>query len=112
MEKLCIFAEGLFFSLLLLYQSVQCPGTYDEQEGKSKAFRNEDNMQLQVLVSKGLHSLTGPDRDAPASLLRSQGGQLSVHQRTALFTLTWVHKALGARGPEIYFCPKPRLYEH
>jgi hypothetical protein len=106
-EKLSIFAEGLFFSLLNycieVYGNVWGLQTYDEQERHSTAFRKEDNMKLQVLVNKVLRSLTGLDRDAPSSLLSSQSGQLSVHQRTALFTLTSVHKALGTMEPSFSY---------
>ena len=102
-DKLRIFAEGLFFSLLNycieVYGNVWGLQTYDEQDRKSTAFKKEDNMKLQVLVNKVLRSLTGLDRDTPSSLLSSKTGQLSVHQRTALFTLTSVHKALGAKEP-------------
>ena len=44
-------------------------------------------------------ALTGFHQDAPSSLLSSKSGQLSVHQRTALFTLRSVHKALGTKQP-------------
>ena len=102
-DKLRIFAEGLFFSLLNycieVYGNVWGLQTYDEQDRKSTAFKKEDNMKLQVLVNKVLRSLTGLDRDTPSSLLSSKTGQLSVHQRTALFTLTTVHKALRAKEP-------------
>ena len=102
-DKLCIFAEGLFFSLLNycieVYGNVWGLQTYDEHNRQNTAFRKEDNMKLQVLVNKVLRSLTGLDRDAPSSLLSSKSGQLSVHQRTALFTLTSVHKALGTKQP-------------
>ena len=102
-DKLSIFAEGLFFSVLNycieVYGNVWGLQTYDENLRQSTAFRKEDNMKLQVLVNKVLRSLTGLDRDAPSSLLSSMSGQLSVHQRTALLTLTSVHKALGTKQP-------------
>ena len=104
-DKLRIFAEGLFFSLLNycieVYGNVWGLQTYDEQDRKSTAFKKEDNMKLQVLVNKVLRSLTGLDRDTPSSLLSSKTGQLSVHQRTALFTLTSVHKVPQSKGPLI-----------
>ena len=113
-DKLCIFAEGLFFSLLNycieVYGNVWGLQTYDEQQRQNTAFRKEDNLKLQVLVNKVLRSLTGLDRDTPASLLSSMSGQLSVHQRTALFTLTSVHKALRTKQPVYsYSALKPTL---
>jgi hypothetical protein len=82
-DKLSIFAEGLFFSVLNycieVYGNVWGLQTYDENLRQSTAFRKEDNMKLQVLVNKVLRSLTGLDRDAPSSLLSSMSGQLSVH---------------------------------
>jgi hypothetical protein len=93
----------IFFSLLnyciKVYSNVWGLQTYNEQDRKSTAFKKEDNMKLQVLVNKVLRSLTGLDCDTPSSLLSSKTGQLSVHQRTALFTLTSVHKALRAKEP-------------
>ena len=67
-DKLRIFAEGLFFSLLNycidVYRNVWELDTYDEEQIQSTAFRKEDNMKLQVIVNKVLRSLTGLDRDA------------------------------------------------
>ena len=63
------------------------------------AFRREDNDQLQVLVNKVLRLITGLDRDTPVATLTMRSGQLSVHQRTALFTLTSVHKAIRSKEP-------------
>ena len=51
-------------------------------------------MKLQVLVNKVLRSLTGLGRDTPVSVLCNVSGKLSVHQRTALYTLTSVHKVM------------------
>jgi hypothetical protein len=102
-DKLNIFAEGIFFSLLNycieVFGNVWGLSSYDETDRHSTAFRKEDNMKLQVLVNKVLRSLTGLDQDTSVSLLSSTSGQLSVHQRTALFTLTSVHKALKTQEP-------------
>ena len=56
-------------------------------------------MKLQILVNKVLRSLTGLDRDTPVTELLKTSGQLSVHQRTALYTLTSVHKAIQHKKP-------------
>ena len=57
-DKLSIFAEGLFFSLLNycieVYGNVWGVQTYDEHLRQSTAFRKEDNMKLQVLVRGGV----------------------------------------------------------
>ena len=102
-DKLRIFAEGLFFSLLNycidVYGNVWGLDTYDEDQRQSTAFRKEDNIKLQVIVNKVLRSLTGLDRDTPVSVLCSRSGQLSVQQRTALFTLTSVHKSIINKEP-------------
>ena len=75
-----------------MYSIVWGLQTYDEQERHST-----------VLVNKVLRSLNGLEHDVPSSLLSYQSGQLSVHQRTALFTLTSVHKALGAKEPSFSY---------
>ena len=102
-EKLVIFAEGLFFSLLNycieVFGNVWGLCSYDETNRHSTAFRKEDNLKLQVLVNKVLRSLTGLDNDTSTSVLSSTSGQLSVHQRTALFTITSVHKSLKTCEP-------------
>ena len=59
----------------------------------------EDNTKLQVLVNKVLRSLTGLGRDTPVSVLCEVSGKLSVHQRTALYTLTSIHKAMLTKKP-------------
>ena len=63
-------------------------------------------MKLQVIVNKVLRSLTGLARDTPISVLCSRSGQLSVHQRVALFTLTSIHKVLSNKEP-IVTVPNP-----
>jgi hypothetical protein len=102
-EKLVIFAEGLFFSLLNycieVFGNVWGLCSYDETNRHSTDFRKEDNLKLQVLVNKVLRSLTGLDNDTSTSVLSSTSGQLSVHQRTALFTITSVHKSLKTCEP-------------
>ena len=70
-------------------------------------------MKLQVLVNKVLRSITSLERDTPVSVLCAQSGQLSVHQRTALFTLTSVHRALTTTEPcYSYTCLKPPNPQH
>ena len=102
-KRLTIMAEGIFFSLLNycleVFSNVWGLDTYDETNRHSTAFRKEDSMKLQVLVNKVLRALTGLDRDTPVSVLSSRSGQLSVHQRTALFSLTSVHKVLQSQEP-------------
>ena len=102
-DKLIIMAEGIFFSLLNycleVFGNVWGIETYDETDRHSPAFRKDDNMRLQVLVNKVLRALTGLDYETPISVLSSRSGQLSVHQRTAVFTLTSVHKALKNQEP-------------
>ena len=101
--RLIVFAEGIFFSLLNycieVYGNVWGLGGYDETVRHSSAFRKEDNAKLQVLVNKVLRALTGLDNDTPSAILASTSGQLSVHQRTALFTLTSVYKSLQTKEP-------------
>jgi hypothetical protein len=95
--------EGIFFSLLNycieVFGNVWGLSSYDDQVRNSSAFRKEDNMKLQVLVNKVLRSLTGLDRDTPVSVLYISSGQLSVHQRCALFTLSSVHRSLATQEP-------------
>ena len=65
-------------------------------------------MKLQVLVNKVLRSITGLDHETPVSVLSSRSGQLSVHQRTAVFTLSTVHKVLKNQEPSYSYsllCP-------
>ena len=106
-EKLHSMAEGIFFSLLNycleVFGNVWGLSTYDDQVRQSTAFRKEDNMKLQVLVNKVLRSLTGLDRDTPVSVLTAKSGKISVHQRTALFTLCSVHRALSTKEPTYSF---------
>ena len=101
--RLNTIAEGIFFSLLNycieVYGNIWGLATYDVELRHSPAFRKEDNLKLQVLVNKVLRSLTGLERDTPVSVLSAKSGQLSVHQRTALFTLNSVHRTLNTREP-------------
>jgi hypothetical protein len=96
-------AEGIFFSLLNycleVLSNVWGLDTYDETSRHSTAFRKVDNQKLQILVNKVLRALTGLDRDTPTSVLSSRSGHLSVHQRTALFTIMSVHKVLKNQVP-------------
>ena len=102
-DRLTIMAEGIFFSLLNycleVFSNVWGLETYDDTSRHNTAFRKEDNQKLQVLVNKVLRSLTGLDRDTSTSVLASTSGQLSVHQRTALFTVMSVHKTLKNKEP-------------
>ena len=54
-ERLTVFAEGMFFSLLNycieVYGNVWGLNSYDETNRTSRAFRREDNRRLQVLVN-------------------------------------------------------------
>ena len=97
-QRLSIIAEGIFFFLLNycseVYGNVWGISTYDDQNRNSPALRKEDILKLQVLVNKVLRSLTGLQRETPVSLLAAKSGQLSVHQRTALFTIISIHKSL------------------
>ena len=106
-EKLKTIAEGIFFSLMNycieIFGNVWGLDSYDEQDRHSTAFRKEDNAKLQILMNKVLRSLTGMDSDTPVSVLTAASGQLSVHQRTALFTLTSVHKAMKSKEPSYSF---------
>ena len=103
-ERLKTFAEGIFFSLLNycieVFGNVWGLSSYDDQARHSLAYRKEDNMKLQVLVNKVLRSISGLDRDTPISVLSSTTGQLSVHQRCALFTLTSVHRSISSQEPK------------
>ena len=56
-------------------------------------------MKLQVLMNKVLQSLTSLLRETPVSTLVARSGQLSVHQRTALFTVVSIYKSLTNREP-------------
>ena len=112
-NRLNTIAEGIFFSLLNycieVFGNVWGLASYDYQARQSPAFRKEDNLKLQVLVNKVLRSLTGLERDTPISVLHAQSGQLSVHQRTALFTLNSVHRTLNTKEPcYSYSCLKPQ----
>ena len=102
-KRLTTIAEGIFFSLLNycieVFGNVWGLASYDYQARQSPAFRKENNMKLQVLVNKVLRSITGLERDTPVSVLCAQSGQLSVHQRTALFTLNSVHRTLTTKDP-------------
>ena len=106
-EKLKTIAEGIFFSLMNycieIVGNVWGLESYDEMDRQSTAFRKEDNSKLQIIMNKVLRSLTGMDRDTPVSVLTAASGQLSVHQRTALFTLTSVHKAMKSKEPSYSF---------
>ena len=106
-DRLNIVAEGIFFSLLNycveVYGNVWGLPTYDDHTRQSTAFRKEDHMKLQILVNKVLRSLTGLDRDTPVSVLSATSGKLSVQQRTALFTLNTVHRALKNHEPSYSF---------
>ena len=60
-------------------------------------------MKLQVLVNKVLRSLTSLPRDTPVSILTARSGQLSVHQRVALSTVTSIYKAFATKEPHNIF---------
>ena len=102
-EKLKTIAEGIFFSLLNYcidsFGNVWGLDSYDEENRQSTAFWKEDNQKLQVLMNKVLRSLTGLEYETPVTVLLESSGQLSVHQRSALFTLTSVHKTLHSKNP-------------
>ena len=106
-ERLSIIAEGIFFSLLNycieVYGNVWGLSSYDDQTRHSPALRKEDIMKLQVLVNKVLRSLTSLPRDTPVSILTDRSGQLSVHQRVALSTVTSIYKALTTKEPHNMF---------
>ena len=103
-DKLNTIAEGIFFSLLnycvKVFGYVWGLPTYDDQLRHSTAFRKEDHMKLQILVNR---SLTGLDRDTPVFVLASTSGKLTVQQRTALFTLNTVHRAVQSHEPAYSF---------
>ena len=82
-----------------IYGNIWGLSTYDDQQRLSIAFTKDDNSKLQILVNKVLRSLTGLDRDTPVTQLQKTSGLLSVHQRTALYTLTSVHKAIQQKKP-------------
>ena len=66
------------------------------------------NSKLQFLVNKMLRSLTGLDSDTPLAVLHTTCGQLSVKQRTAMFTLLSVHKSIQKKQPIYnYSCFQP-----
>ena len=102
-ERLNILAEGIFFSLLNycieVYGNVWGLPTYDDQTRQSPALRKEDLLKLQILMNKVLRSLTSLPKDTPVSILLAKSGQLSVHQRTALYTATSVHKSIITKEP-------------
>ena len=104
MERLSIIAEGIFFSLLNycieVYGNVWGLSSYDDQSRHSPSLRKEDIAKLQVLVNKVLRSLTSLPRDTPVSILTARTGQLSVHQRVALSTVTSIYKALTTGEPQ------------
>ena len=102
-KNLKMMAEGIFFSLLNycieVYGHVWGLATYDDHSRKSTAFTKDDNAKLQILVNKVLRSLTGLDRDTPVVTLHATSGQLSVQQRTAMFTIVSVHKSIQKKQP-------------
>ena len=102
-ERLSILAEGIFFSLLNycieVYGNVWGLPTYDDQSRQSPALRKEDLLKLQILMNKVLRSLTSLPIDTPVSVLLDKSGQLSVHQRTALYTATSIHKSITTKEP-------------
>ena len=102
-KKLQTISEGIFFSLLNycieVYGNVWGLSTYDDQTRNSTAFTKDDNMKLQVIVNKVLRSLTGLDNYTPVTKLCEASDKLSVHQRTALYTVSSVHKALQLHKP-------------
>ena len=106
-QKLKMISEGIFFYLLNycieVYGSVWGLKTYDDQARNSIAYTEEDNRKLQILVNKVLRSLTGSDRDTPVTILHDESGQLPVHQRCALYTLTNVHKDINKKKPDYSF---------
>ena len=72
--------------------------SYDEENRQGTAFWKEDNQKLQVLMNKVLRSLTGLEYETPVTVLLESSGQLSVHQRSALFTQMSVHKTLHSKN--------------
>ena len=50
-------------------------------------------------MDKVLRCLTSLPRETPVSTLIAKSGQLSVHQRTALYTVTSVHKSMITKEP-------------
>ena len=106
-ERLNILAEGIFFSLLNycieVYGNIWGLPTYDDQARQSPALRKEDLLKLQILMNKVLRSLTSLPKETPVSTLIAKSGQLSVHQRTALCTVTSVHKSILSKEPHYAF---------
>ena len=101
-----------------MYGNVWGLSTYDDQSRSSPALRKEDVLKLQILMNKVLRSLTGLPRDTPVTTLIARSGHLSVHQRTALFTVVSVYKSLKNKEPH-YTCstlePRPipsRILRH
>jgi hypothetical protein len=106
-KRLKMISEGIFFSLLNycieIYGNVWGLDTYDDQARRSSAYTKEDNLKLQTITNKVLWSLTGLDRDKPVTTLHNTSGQLSFHQRCALYTITSVHKAIRQKQPAYIF---------
>ena len=102
-KRLKMISEGIFFSLLNycieLYGNVWGIDRYDDQTRRYSAFTKDDNMKLQIIVNKVLRSLTGLDRETHVTTLHDTSGQLSVHQRCALYTITSVHKTIRQKQP-------------
>ena len=90
-KRLKMISQGIFFSLLKycieIYGNVWGLDIYDDQDRRYSAFTKDDNMQLQIIMNKVLRSLTGLDRETPVTTLHDTSGQLSVHQRCALYSL-------------------------
>ena len=105
-SQLRIISEGLFFSLLNygieVFGNIWGLHDLDENQRKSIAFTKDDNMRLQVLVNKVLRLISGEKWDTPVIVLHRKTKQLSVHQRTAMFTLMSTQKVLLTSSPEYH----------
>ena len=102
--RLKMIAEGIFFSLLNycieIYGNVWGLALYDDEQRNSIAFTRDDNSKLQILVNKVMRAITGLAMDTPVTELVKTSGQLSVHQRTALYTICSVHKTFQNQKPD------------
>ena len=106
-HRLKTIAEGIFFSILNygieVYGNVWGIVPHDDQSRRSTAFTKEDNRRLQILVNKVLRCLTGLDREISTVELHKKSNQLSVHQRSAFFSILAVYKAIHFKQPSYHY---------
>ena len=103
LEKLKLFASGIFYSKLSyclpVFGNVFGLDKYKETNSRYTSYTTSDNNKLQVLQNKLNRLLTGSDRTTSTRELLEKSNSLSIQQMIAFQTVVMTYKILKSRKP-------------